>query len=60
MRVWQCGVCHATEIRVLCNVYCKVKSVIFGFGLDKKTKKIFMAPNNLEIVVSILARPNLA
>ena len=24
-----------------------------GFGLDKKTKKIFVAPNNLELEISV-------
>ena len=31
----------------------KQEKVIWGFGLDKKTKKIFVAPNNLELEILI-------
>ena len=29
------------------------KDAIWGFGLDKKTKKIFIAPNNLELEILV-------
>ena len=29
------------------------KDNIWGFGLDKKTKKIFVAPNNLELEILV-------
>ena len=31
----------------------KQKNRIVGFGLDKKTKKIFVAPNNLELEILV-------
>jgi len=31
----------------------KQKEFIWGFGLDKKTKKIFIAPNNLELEILV-------
>jgi hypothetical protein len=31
----------------------KLEDFIWGFGLDKKTKKIFVAPNNLELEISV-------
>ena len=31
----------------------KQEKNIWGFGLDKKTKKIFIAPNNLELEISV-------
>ena len=31
----------------------KQEEWIYGFGLDKKTKKIFIAPNNLELEISV-------
>jgi len=31
----------------------KQEKSIWGFGLDKKTKKIFIAPNNLELEISV-------
>jgi hypothetical protein len=31
----------------------KQKEIIWGFGLDKKTNKIYMAPNNLELEILV-------
>ena len=31
----------------------KQENSIWGLGLDKKTKKIFVAPNNLELEISV-------
>jgi len=31
----------------------KQEEFIWGLGLDKKTKKIFVAPNNLELEISV-------
>ncbi len=31
----------------------KQEKSIWGFGLDKKTKKIFIAPHNLELEISV-------
>jgi len=37
----------------LLHEYKQEKNMIWGFGLDKKTKKIFIAPNNLELEISV-------